>query len=248
MKKIIIVVALAILSVASLSAQNKFRGVISYSVTSTGDEPVQIPAESATAEVKVFDDKVMTSSSVFTNSPMVNSVLVDGMKQYSCMDMSMIFAYLSAAGVELDYNGPSKILIKHEYTQNEVDSLTIPVTEGFYIEYASDSKTVAGMTAKKAIIHAFGEDGEDHPVVIWYSDEMGPAVNFLFNGIHGVALEYSMDLGEGRQITLTATDIKKGKVKDVDMLLPDGFEELPDDQVKALFEQISEEMKYLQEE
>lgn len=248
MKKIFVVAAMALMSIATLSAQNNFRGTITYSVTSTGEDPVQLPAENSTAEVKVYDNKVLTSSVMFTNSPMVNSVLVDDLKQYNCMDLSMIFAYMSAAGVDLDYDGPSKILVKHEYTQNDVDSLTIPVTEGFYIEYAGDTKTVAGMTAKKAILHAFGEDGEDHPVVIWYSDEIGPKVNFLFNGIRGMALEYAMDLGEGKQITLTATEIKKGKVKEIDMLLPSGYEEVPDEKIKELFEQIAEEMKYLQEE
>ncbi|MBR6418565.1 MAG: hypothetical protein IKS36_07095, partial [Bacteroidales bacterium] len=63
-----------------------------------------------------------------------------------------------------------------------------------------------------------------------------------------VALEYAMDLAEGRQITLTATEIKEGKVKEVDMLLPDGYETISEDQFKALFTQIQEELKYLQEE
>jgi hypothetical protein len=57
-----------------------------------------------------------------------------------------------------------------------------------------------------------------------------------------------MDLGEGRQITLTATEIKSGKVKEVDMLLPSGYEELSQEQFSALFKQINEELEYLNEE
>ena len=77
---------------------------------------------------------------------------------------------------------------------------------------------------------------------------MGPEVNLLFNGIKGVAMEYSMDLGEGRQLTLTASEIKKGKVKEVDMLLPNGYEKLSEEEMQSLFKQISEEMEYLNEE
>lgn len=249
MKKIILFAAMAVLSLGVMHAQNNFRGTIIYSVTSTGETAFQVPAEMSTAEVKVFDDKVLTSSVLFTNNQMVKSVLVDGMKQYSCMDLSMIFMMLSQYDVELDYKGSSKILIKHEFKQSDVDSLTIPVTEGYYFEYVSgETKNIAGYTAKKAVMHIFGEDGTDNPMTFWYTDEIGPAVNFLFNGLKGVALEYSMNLGEGRQVTLTATEIKKGKVSKVDMLLPEGYEEISNEALEALFKQISEEMEYLQDD
>ncbi len=248
MKKILVFAAMAVFSMGAMFAQNNFRGTITYSVTSTGSVAYQVPAEISTAEIKVYDDKVMTSSVLFTNNPMVQSVLVDGMTQYTCMDLSMILMYLAQNDVELDYDGSSKILISHKYTQNDVDSLTIPVTEGYYIEYvAGETKTIAGYTAKKSVLHIFTDDGEKE-LVFWYTDEIGPAVNFLFNGVKGVALEYVMDLGEGKQLTLSASEIKKGKIKEVDMLLPSGFEEIPQEKMEALFKQISEEMEYLNEE
>ena len=249
MKKIFAIAAIAVMSLGSLMAQNTFKGVITYSVKSTGETAFQVPDQMATAEIKVYDDKVLTSSMVFTNSPMINSVLVDGHKQFMCWDLSMIFMYLSQNDVELDYKGSSKILAKSELTQKDIDSLTIPCTEGMYIEYVDgETKTIAGVTAKKAVIHIFGDEGDDHPVVVWYNDEMGPDVNLLFHGVKGVGLEYSTDLGEGRQLTLTATEVKKGKVKEVDMLLPSGYETISDEDFKALFKQIQEEMEYLQEE
>jgi hypothetical protein len=249
MKKIFAIAAIAVMSLGSLMAQNTFKGVITYSVKSTGETAFQVPDQMATAEIKVYDDKVLTSSMVFTNSPMINSVLVDGHKQFMCWDLSMIFMYLSQNDVELDYKGSSKILAKSELTQKDIDSLTIPCTEGMYIEYVDgETKSIAGVTAKKAVIHVFGDEGDDHPVVIWYNDEMGPDVNLLFHGVKGVGLEYSTDLGEGRQLTLTATEVKKGKVKEVDMLLPSGYETISDEDFKALFKQIQEEMEYLQEE
>ncbi len=248
MKKIFLFAAMAVLSISGLLAQNNFRGTIIYTVKSTGEEEFKVPDEIATAEIKVFDDKVKTSSKLFTNQ-LTDNILVEGRKSYMCMDLSMIMMYLSSMDVELDYKGSSKILVKSELTQSQIDSLTIPVTEGYYIDYSSsETKTVAGYKAKKAIFHIFNEDGEDKPMTFWYTDEMGPAVNPIFNGLKGIALEYTIDLGEGKQLTLTATEIKSGKVKSVDMLLPSGYEELSEEEFSNLFKQINEELEYLQED
>ena len=249
MKKIFSFAAMVCLAFGSLLAQNNFKGTISYSVTSTGETAFTVPDQIATAEVKVYDSKVLTSNQLFFGgNPFASNVLVDGHKQYVCMDLSQLFMYLSSNDVELDYKGSSKILVTQELTQSDIDSLTIPVTEGFYIEYvAGETKSIAGQTAKKAVIHSFGEDGTDAPTTVWYTDEIGPDVNLIFNGIKGVALEYSMDLGEGRQITLSATEIKSGKVKEVDMLLPSGYESISQEEFSALFKQIQEELEYLQE-
>jgi len=250
MKKILVIAALAVLSLGSIMAQNKFNANIIYKVTSTGEVSFQVPEQIATAELKVLNEKVFTSSSLFFGgNPFTSNVLIDGHKQYTCMDLSQLMMYFSSQDIELDYQGSSKILVSHEFTQTDIDSLTIPVTEGFYIEYVDgETKTIAGMTAKKSVIHVFDENGDDNPMVIWYSDEMGPDVNFLFNGVKGVALEYSMNLGEGRQITLTANEIKKGKVKEVDMLLPSGYEKISTEEFTKLFEQINEELRYLNDE
>lgn len=250
MKKILLFAAIACLSVSTLFAQNKFRGTVVYTVTSTGETSFEIPDQIKTAEIKVFDSKAFTASQIFFGgNPFASNILIDGRKQYVCMDLSQLFMYFSANDVELDYKGSSKILVTDEITQAQIDSLTIPVTEGYYIEYKDgETKTIAGKTAKKAIIHAFNEDGEDHPTTFWYCEEMGPEVNSIFNGLKGMALEYSMDLSEGRQITLTATEIKEGKVKEVDLLLPDGYESITNEQFTALFKQIQEELQYLQEE
>jgi len=248
MKKIFAFAAFALLAVGTMMAQNTFKGSIVYTATSTGETSFQVPEQIATAEIKVYDNKVFTTSPLFLGNQFTNSVLVDGRKQFVCMDLSMLMMYFSQMDVELDYQGSSKILVTNELKQSDIDSLTIPVTEGYYIEYVDEAKTIAGVEAKKAVIHAFDEDGEDHPTVMWYNAEMGPEVNAIFNGVKGVALEYSMNLGEGRQITLTASEIKKGKVKEVDMLLPSGYESISEKDFTELFKQIQEELQYLNEE
>ena len=113
---------------------------------------------------------------------------------------------------------------------------------------AGETKNIAGMTAKKVVRHMYDDEGVDHPMVMWYSDEMGPAINIMFNGIKGMPLECTMDAGEGRAITYTATEVVKGKVKEADFLLPDGYDSLSEDELKELFEQLQEEIELLQAE
>ncbi len=104
------------------------------------------------------------------------------------------------------------------------------------------------MTAKKLIRHMYDEEGVDHPQVMWYSDEIGPRPNVLFGGLKGMPLECTVEIGEGRAITYTATEVVKGKVKEVDFLLPDGYETLSDEEMEELGEQLKEELELLQGE
>ncbi len=249
MKKIVIFATMAVLSMGTLFAQNSFKGVITYEVTSTGETPYQVPDQIKTATLKVFDNKVTTTSTLLLGSPMTTQLLVDGRTTHSCLDFTMLLMVLQQNDAEIDYTGSPKILKSSTITQSEIDSLTIPVTEGFYIEYVDgETKEVAGYTAKKAVVHVFDEDGNDNQTVVWYCDEIGPEVNPMFNYVRGVALQSTIKLGEGRELTMTATEVKKGKVAKVDMLLPSGFEEISDEDFKTLIEQIQEEMEYLSEE
>lgn len=80
------------------------------------------------------------------------------------------------------------------------------------------------------------------------ADEIGPQINILFDGIKGMPLECTLDAGEGRALTYTATEIVNGKVKEADFLLPDGYDSLSDEELKTFFEQFQEEMELLQGE
>lgn len=249
MKRILTLVALFVLAVGGLCAQNSFKGIVKYTVESTGTTAFQVPEDYTAAEVKVMGNKVLTTSPILLGSPMVNSIMQNDRKLTTCLDYSMLFRYIRAQDVPFDYNGSDKLLNRTEITQLMIDSLTIPCTEGYYIEYvAGETQKIAGWAAKKAIIHSFDKDGEDHPTTVWYTDEMGPEANFLFNGIKGVALQFSQNLGEGKAITITANEVVKGKVKDIDFLLPDGYVELSEEEEKALGEELETAMELLNEE
>lgn len=249
MKKVFSLAAAVLFAVSGVFAQNTFKGIVKYKVESTGTTSMTIPDEYATAEVKVDGSKLYTKSKIFLGSPFAECILVNNLRSTTCMDMSQILGYLRSQGSEFDYEGNGKLLIKSESTTSDFDSLEIKDTEPghFYYEYvAGETKTIAGKTAKKMVRHMYDEEGVDHPMVMWYSDEIGPQINVLFSGIKGMSLECTMDQGEGRAITYTAIEVVNGKVKDVDFLLPDGYETLSDEDLGTLFQQLQDEIELLQ--
>ena len=248
MKKIIALSAAALLCMGSLAAQNTFKGIVKYKVESTGQVSMNIPEEAAKAEIKVSGNDMFTKSAVFTQQ--ADAILVQNLKQTSCIDYSRLLGYLRSQDFEFTYQGNGKLLIKNEFKASDFDSVEIVDTEPghFYYEYVQgETKQVAGITAKKLVRHRYDDDGEDHPMEMWYSDEIGPQINILFGGIKGMPLECTMDAGECKALTYTATEIVKGKVKDVDFLLPDGYETLSEEELETLGEELKEAFELLQD-
>ena len=60
-------------------------------------------------------------------------------------------------------------------------------------------------------------------------------------------LKCTMELSEGRALTYTATEIVKGKVKEADFLLPDGYEVLSEEELETLGNEIKDGMELLQD-
>lgn len=244
MKKVLLLVAvLAMTATMTMQAQNKFRGIVKYKLESTGTTSFQIPAESSTAELKVYDDQLLMGQQIQNSNYRVTQNA----------DFSPYISYLAANDITLEtYTGDGKFLIKTDHRKSEGDSLSIEDKEPghFYFEYVDgETNKVAGMTTKKAVLHVYSEDtGEDNPITFWYTDEIGPEYNFLFNGIKGVPLQFEQQLGEGKAVTYTATEIVKGKVKDVDMLLPAGFKEASEEEFNAFMKELQEAVELLGDE
>ena len=251
MKKIFVMAAAMFLAAVGVEAQNTFKGIVKYKVESTGTVSMTIPEEVAKAEIKVDGDNLFTKSPIFLSGMGAECILVNNLQTTTCMDLSQLLGYLRSQGSEFTYQGAGKLLITNKSEAKDFDSLAIEDKEPghFYYEYVDgETKTIAGQTAYKMVRHMFDEDGEDHPMTMWYSKEIGPAINVLFSGIKGMPLECTMDAGEGKALTYTATEIVKGKVKEADFLLPDGYETLGEEELKELFEQLQEEIELLQGE
>ena len=141
--------------------------------------------------------------------------------------------------------------MKNTAKESDFDSVDIVDTEPghFYYEYVpGETKQIAGVTAKKMVRHTYDEEGVDHPMTMWYSDEIGPKINILFGGIKGMPLECTIDAGEGKAITYTATEIVQGKVKEVDFLLPDGYETLSEEEMETLGSELNDAIELMSEE
>jgi hypothetical protein len=234
MKKVFSIAAAMLLTAGALMAQNSFKGIVKYKVESTGQVSMQIPDEIATAEIKVMGDQMYTKAPIFTQGL---DVFVNGLKQIQCIDYSQLISYLAAQGFEFEnYKGDGKILVEHTFNASTFDSLEIKDTEPghFYFEYVDgETKEIAGQKCYKLVQHYYNDEGVENQIVMWYSKEIGPAYNIIFEGIKGMPLECTMDAGEGRAITYTAIEVIKGKVKDADFLLPDGFKKLTDEEREA---------------
>ena len=250
MKKIFTLAAALLLTVGGMMAQNSFKGIVKYKVESTGEVAVDLPEEVRLAEIKVSGDDMFTKSPIFC-SGMTEAVLVQNLTSTSCQNLGMLLNYLRGQDFEFTYQGTGKILVKSVSKASDFDSVDIEDKEPghFYYEYVDgETKQIAGYTAKKMIRHSYDEEGVDHPMTMWYSDEIGPKINILFGGIKGMPLECTMDAGEGRAITYTATEIVKGKVKEVDFLLPDGYETLSEEDMETLGTELNDAMELLKEE
>lgn len=253
MKKILCLVVMALIgmSMSNIHAQNDFKGIIKYTIKSSGEMTVDIPAD-ASFELRVMGEMMYANDQAcqYLQGPFCKSLTVNGLKVTTANDYSQLLAYISAQGESLaTYTGDGKMIINQTFTQNDVDSLTIPCTEGFYIEYVDgQNKEVADRTAKLAKLHMFDEEGKDHVMQIWYDETMGPKYNFFLYGIKGMPLEFTQSLSEGKAITISAVEVKKGKVKDVDFLMPDGYKVVTDEEMETFVSELQEVMKYLQDE
>ncbi|MBP5527131.1 MAG: hypothetical protein J6X79_01610 [Bacteroidales bacterium] len=250
MKKVLTLAAVLLMGVSTMMAQNTFKGVVKYKVESTGKVAVDLPEEVRNAEIKVNGNDMFTKSPIFCNG-MTEAVLVQNLTSTSCQNLKMYLDYFRSQDFEFTYQGSGKILVKNTSKESDYDSVDIVDTEPghFYYEYVpSETKTIAGFTAKKMIRHAYDEEGTDHPMTMWYSDEIGPRINILFGGIKGMPLECTMEVGEDRAITYTATEIVKGKVKEADFLLPDGYETLSEEEMETLGTELQEAIELMQGE
>lgn len=238
MKKILFVAA-AMLLMMGANAQNTFKGTIKYKLESTGEVAMKIPDEQSIVEVKVFNDQAKLDNTIQRGNTIT-----------ACQDFSQYLMYLSMNDISLEtYEGDGKFMIKSEIKQSDIDSLTIPVTEGFYFEYKDgETKEVAGRTAKKAVLHVFDAEGTDHPMEFWYDPTIGPSHNFLFNGIAGMPLSFTQQLGEGKAISYTAIEVKEGKVKEVDLMLPAGFKATTQEEFNAFMQEMRDALELLGDE
>ena len=237
MKKIVCAAAMLLLTVGALSAQNNFRGIVRYKIESTGKVAITIKPEQSTAEIKVYDNQILSGQTVQT-----------GFKIATAQDFSPYISYLAANDIELEtYTGDGKFLIRDEIAKEKLDSGYIVDKEPghYYYENVDETQEMLGYTAHKLIMHRYDEEGNDNPAICWYTTEIGPEYCLVLGAIKAFPLVYTQELGEGRAITYTATEIVKGKVKETDMLLPAGYKDASGEEFETFQREMQEAFELL---
>ena len=242
MKKTITLLALVAFAVATLSAQNKFAGIVTYELESVGE--VDVPLQNKSFQIFVYQNKSYVGNEQ-------SKQMVNGRKMYVVMDLSQYISLLQSNDVwESDYEGNGKIIVTHEMTQAELDSITIPDPKGMYIEYVDgETREILGYKAQKAKYHNFNEEGKDKGYDVWYTTEIGPEYDFLLcQGLKGFPLEFVQKGDEGQAIQYKATVIKEDKkVKATDFMLPDGYDLLDEKAFTSLMKDIHDASELLNE-
>ena len=237
MKKLLIAVSVMLLTMGAASAQNSFRGIVKYQLESTGKVDVKIPAEQSIVEVKVYDNQLR-----------LGQTTQNGFKVAQAADFSPYISYLAANGIDLEtYTGDGKFLIRDEIAKEKLDSGYIVDKEPghYYYENVDETQEMLGYTAHKLIMHRYDEEGNDNPAICWYTTEIGPEYCLVLGAIKGFPLVYTQELGEGRAITYTATEIVKGKVKETDMLLPAGYKDASGEEFETFQREMQEAFELL---
>lgn len=238
MKKVFIAAVALLLGLGSLNAQNTFRGIVKYKVESTGKVAITIKPEQSVFEMKVYDNQILSGQTVQT-----------GMKVAQAIDFSPYISLLAANDIELEsYTGDGKFLIREEMKKATLDSGYIVDKEPghYYYEEVDETQQMLGYTAHKLIMHRYDEEGNDNPATCWYTTEIGPEYCLVLGSIKGFPLVYTQELGEGRAITYTATEIVKGKVKETDMLLPAGYKDASGEEFETFQREMEEAFELLQ--
>lgn len=239
MKKFLIAAFALLMTAGSLYAQNNFRGIVKYKITSTGKVDVTIKPEQSEFEIKVYDNKLM-----------VENTIQNGLKTISATDLSQAIAYLAANDIELEsYTGDGKILIRNEANVDSLKSIEVKDEEPghYYYEYVEETQQMLGYTAKKLIVHSFDEEGNDNPATCWYTTEIGPEYCLLLGSIKGLPLVYVQNGEGGKQITYTATEVVKGKVKEAEFFPPAGYKDMTDEEMEALGKELQDAFELLQD-
>jgi GLPGLI family protein len=222
MKKIFGIGFIAILAVMVLTSSSPkkkkkskmFRGIVTYDISYDGDALTDLQKSKlpTTVSVKMYDG--MSKFDEVMGPALQTTIINPKADKYTVL-------------IEV---GDKKAAYLGKYSDMNNDS-TIQYTT--VIDYSADTKIIAGYSCKKAIVTFTpkeGVDDEERMFTVYYSEELAGAEeneDGFYKGIPGLLLE-SYQVSPGMVVKYTATEVKKGKVKDLDFLLPSDFKEFTD--------------------
>ena len=98
-----------------------------------------------------------------------------------------------------------------------------------------ETRDILGYTCKKAIVK-LKDSGQE--MTVYYTDELSTGIensnNPMFKDIDGMMLEFSM-VQNGMDMHFTAVNIEKKKVSDSEFEIPEGYEEITQEELQSRF-------------
>ena len=220
MKFYLFILTLALIaSFSNVSAQksNDFQGTVTYNVAVEGEmdamTKAQIPTEMSQTykgtKIRTEQKSSMGSTIIISDSETkITTILIDMMG--------------------------NKMAITQ--TKEDADKAIKEMPE-VKVTYLDETKNIAGYNCKKATVEVMGEEKSN--LEVYYTDEIvvsNPNSLSFFKDIKGVLLEYTQSAGE-LKMKFTAKEIKKSKVKDSLYEIPEGYQQLTQEQFRSMLGQ-----------
>ncbi|HOY30771.1 MAG TPA: hypothetical protein PKW80_02720 [Bacteroidales bacterium] len=217
----VIIMTVGIVCGLNSFAQKKFKGVVNYTIAYSGTiDPATAAQQPKLMILSIYENKQKMNIPM---GPVNIDIITDGDNKTST--------------TLLDIMGEKKY---YKMTTEEIEKQISESPEPV-ITYKDETKTVAGYVCKKAE-YSVTQDDETSTSVVYYTEELGgEMLNYggQFNKLKGVALEYVVTTPDGIITTFTATEVKKGKVKDTDFLIPDDYTELTAEEKEQMKQQLN---------
>ncbi|MES2133537.1 MAG: hypothetical protein V4506_14405 [Bacteroidota bacterium] len=220
--KILSTLALALMSIVSVNAQNK-EGFILYDMKFEGLPPEQA-AMMGDMETKV----------TFKNGKSLTEINSMMFTQQIVADDNGMLMLMEQMGNKYAIKQTKAEMEKEEAKQK--DKPADPK-----IEYINETKTIAGYECKKAVVTIVDKDKKENKIEVWYSEKFenpnkegrGRGQNFM-KGLKGVPFEYSTSMGP-MKIKMMAKEVSLEPVADAKFALStDGYKMLSMDELKAM--------------
>ena len=199
---ILLILAATLAKFTLAQAQSNFEGRIIYSITYT-NLPDEMKGYESMLPKDVKIQMKGNKSRVEQSQMMGTNVVVS--------DMDKRNGFL-----EMDVNGQKlRIMVSTEEFEKEASKMS-------NIEYADESKQIAGYPCKKAIMK---DENGAVVMTVFYTEKIQNKAQMEFVGLKGFPLEYSMSQ-QNIQMLMTATEVSKEAVPDNLFQKRDGYKDI----------------------
>ncbi len=205
--------------------QGSWAGLVKYKLTWSGNVPQGVPQEWETKVYKELEGGYDWSSLMLGGRYIANSQTKNVMLLFD-------FSPIPLEGIQ------GKWFIKNKMTEQDLKEATY--------EYTGQKKEIAGLNCEqvKCTFTSKNDDGDTtRTELIYVTKEIGPKVNmYAYPGLDAFPMEYPIQLGEDLSVTLTASELLKNKVKEEDLMLETGYEEITAEDFQDMMQQLMKAM------